>query len=83
MHGMEKEDRERFFCLSQDIRTWGHLVKWNVGIFRAGKMKGSPSHNHIVKRVNLLTHEVVVGTNLDALKIGVNKLMGEKATYGY
>lgn len=39
MHGKEKVDKEKLFCLSRNTRTWGHPMNLNAGRFGTGRNK--------------------------------------------
>ena len=79
--GMENVDRETFFSLSQNTRTPGHPMKLIGGRSRTYKRK-----YFFTKCIeilwNSLPQDVVMATNLDGFKRGLNKFLKEKAIKG-
>ena len=82
VHGMEKVDRETFFSLSQNTRTRGHPMKLIGGRFMTDKRKGFFTQC-IVQLWNALPQDVVMATNLDGFKRGLDKFLEAKAINGY
>ena len=80
--GTENVDRETFFSLSQNTRTWGHPMKLIGGRSRTNKRKYFFTQ-HIVKLWTPLPHDVAMATNLDGFKRGLDKFLDAKAVNGY
>ena len=78
MHGVENVDRETFFFLSHNTRTWSHPTKLIGGRFKTNKRKYITQH--IVKLWNSLPQDVVMATNLDGFKRGLDQFLEEKST---
>ena len=81
MPGVENVDRERFFSLSKDTRMQGHPMKLIGGRFRIDKRKNFTQC--IVKLWKPLSQDVVMVTDLDGFKRGLDKFMVGKAINGY
>ena len=82
MHGVENVDRETFFSLWQNTRTQGHPMKLIGGRLRINKRKDVFTQC-IVKIWNSLPQVVVMATNLDGFKRGLDKFLEAKAINGY
>ena len=82
MHGVENVDRETFFSLSHNTRTWGHPMNLIGGRFRTDKRKEFFTQ-HIVKLWNPLPQDVVMVSHLDGFKRELDKFMEEEAINGY
>ena len=81
MHGVENVERETFFSLSQNTGTqWGHPMKPMGG--RTNKRRDFFTQP-IVKLWNSLPQPVVMATNLDGFKRGLDKFLEAKAVNGY
>ena len=79
---MIEVDRETFFFLSHNSRTQGHPMKLIGGRFRTDKRKYFFAQC-IVLQWNSLPQDVVMATNLDGFKRGLDKAHGEMAINGY
>ena len=79
---MENVDRETFFSRSQNTRTRGHPMKLVGGRSRTNKRKDFFTQR-IIKLWNSLTQDVVMATNLDDFKRGLDKFLVEKVINGY
>ena len=82
MHGLENVDRETFFSLSQNTRTRGHPMKLIGGRSRTNKGRYFFTQ-HIVKLWNSQPQDVVMATNLDGFKRGLDTFLETKAISGY
>ena len=80
MHGMEEVNRDStFFSLPHTTRIqWGHPVKPNDGKFRTDKRKYFFTQL-TVELWNSLPQDVVMVSNLDTFKVGLDKPMEDKA----
>ena len=78
---VEHVDRETFFSLSQNTRTWGHPMNLIGGRSRTNKRKDFFTQR-IVKLWNSLPQDVVMSTNLDGFKRGLDKFLEGKAING-
>ena len=82
MHGVENVDKETFFSLSQNTRTRGHPMKLIGGRSRKNKRKDFFTQR-IGKLWNSLPQDVVMATNLDGFRRGLDKFLLAKAIHGY
>ena len=82
MHGVGNVERETFFSLSQNTRTQGHPMKLIGGRSRTNKRKDFFTQCR-VKLWHLLPQDVVMATNLDDFKRGLDKFLEVKAVNGY
>ena len=82
IHDMENVNRKTFFSLSQNSRTRGHPMKLIGERSRTNKRKCFFTQC-IVKVRNSLPQDVVMATNLDGFKRGLDKFLEEKAINGY
>ena len=81
MHGVENVDKKTS-PPSQNTRTWGHPMKLIGGRSRTNKRKYFFTQ-HIVKLWNSVPQDVVMDTNLDGFKRGLDKFLEAKAIDGY
>ena len=82
MQGRSKVDRGKLFSLSQNTRTRGHTLKLSAGRVRTDKRKYFFTQR-IVSLWNSLPHNVVMASDLDAFKRGLERFLEEKSITGY
>ena len=82
MHAVGNEDRETFFSLSRNTRTWGHPMMLIGGRSRTNKRMDFFTQR-IVKLWNSLPQDLEMATNLDGFKRGLDIFLEVNAINGY
>lgn len=80
MHGVKRVGREMLPSLFHNTSVREHLMKLH-GSFRTDKMRYFAQR--ITNLWNLLPQVVVMATNLDGLKRGLDKLMENRSVNGF
>ena len=82
IQGMNKVDRRKLFYLSCNTRTRGHPLQLNVGRVRTDQRKDFFTQQ-VVSLWNSLPQDVVISSDLDAFKRGLDRFLEEKSITSY